>query len=256
MPHAEEHGRFVWTELLSRDPEAAVGFYGPVFGWATERVPMADGSYTIWVADGVQHSGLFAIPAGMEARAAWLPYVGVDDVDGAVLRCLEEGGSVLAEARDLPGVGRFAVLADPAGAAFAAYRAEGLQPARSALPGIGEFSWRELATADIDRACDFLDEMFGWERGPAHDMGPAGSYQLLVGGDGRPFAGVYLARGEAPPAWTSYVRVADLEATVAAVERQGGAVLVAPMEVPGGDRIAVCADPEGAPFGLHWIAAA
>lgn len=256
MSHAEDHGRFVWTELLSRDPGAAVAFYGAVLGWRTEVVPRPEGSYTMWVANGAPHSGLFPLPEGMEARAAWLPYVGVDDVDGAVLRCLEEGGAVLAEARDLPGVGRFAVLADPAGAAFAAYRAANPQPLVEDLPAIGEFSWRELATSDIDRACDFHQEMFGWQRGPAHDMGPAGVYQLLVRGDGPPFAGVFLAEGETPPAWTSYVRIADLDATVAAVERHGGSVLVPPMEVPGGDRVAVCSDPEGALFGLHWIATA
>ena len=256
MSHAQEHGRFIWTELLSRDPEAAVAFYCAVLGWTTETMPMAEGSYTMWAANGAPHSGLFSMPEEMEARASWLPYVGVDDVDGAVLRCMEEGGAVLVEARELPGVGRFAVLADPSGVSFAVYRSANPQPPAGGLPPIGEFSWRELATTGIDRACDFLQEMFGWERGPAHDMGPAGVYQLLVRGGSPPFAGLFLAQGDAPPSWTSYVRVADLEATVAAVERHGGGVMVPPMDVPGGDRIAVCSDPEGAFFGLHWIGTA
>jgi hypothetical protein len=255
MSHDAHHGRFVWSELLTHEPERAVEFYSPLFGWTTEQVPMPTGNYTIWSANGRQHGGMMQMPADAEAPPFWLPYVGVDEVDGAALRCQEEGGGVHVEPRDIPGMGRFAVLSDPFGASFAVYKSESPQAPPPGPPPVGEFTWRELASGDIDEACAFYAEMFGWQKGPAHDMGAAGVYQLLARGDAVPIAGVYLAQPTMSPAWTSYVRVAELEAAVAAVVRQGGKVLVPPMEVPGGDRIAVCADPEGVMLGLHRLKA-
>ena len=81
-----------------------------------------------------------------------------------------------------------------------------------------------------------------------------GTTSQPVAGAGCPTAaGVYLASAPSGPSWTSYVRVAEVEAAADAVARLGGRILVAPMEVPGGDRIAVCSDPEGVTFALHQI---
>ncbi|MEJ2547342.1 MAG: VOC family protein, partial [Gemmatimonadota bacterium] len=52
-------------------------------------------------------------------------------------------------------------------------------------------------------------------------------------------------------AWIFYVRVDDIEAAVERVKAAGGQVLNGPMEVPGGDRVAQCQDPQGAVFALH-----
>jgi predicted enzyme related to lactoylglutathione lyase len=54
-----------------------------------------------------------------------------------------------------------------------------------------------------------------------------------------------------PPAWVFYVRVGDLERALAAVKSGGGQVLNGPTEVPGGDTIVNCMDPQGALFSLH-----
>ncbi len=54
-----------------------------------------------------------------------------------------------------------------------------------------------------------------------------------------------------PPSWLMYVKVLDLDASLAAVTSGGGQVLMGPMEIPGGDRIAQCLDPQGAAFALH-----
>ncbi len=54
-----------------------------------------------------------------------------------------------------------------------------------------------------------------------------------------------------PPSWLYYVSVEDVNAAVGKVKELGGQVPVGPMEVPGGDLIAQCLDPQGACFAVH-----
>jgi predicted enzyme related to lactoylglutathione lyase len=54
-----------------------------------------------------------------------------------------------------------------------------------------------------------------------------------------------------PPMWLYYIKVDSVEASVERVKQLGGQVLNGPMEVPGGDQIAQCTDPQGAVFALH-----
>jgi hypothetical protein len=55
----------------------------------------------------------------------------------------------------------------------------------------------------------------------------------------------------APPHWLYYVRVDDVDRVAGEVPKAGGTVLNGPMDVPGGDRIAQCMDPQGAAFAIH-----
>jgi hypothetical protein len=159
----------------------------------------------------------------------------------------------------IPEVGRMAVLADPQGAVFALYTPKNVAdyagPPTPAQPG--NVSWHELMTTDWANAFEFYAALFGWTRDTAYDMGPAGTYQLYRGDAPWPLGGMFNKPFEVPvPAWMLYVRVDDLEGTVKKVRSNGGQVINGPMDVPGGDRIAQCLDPEGAAFALHWRAAA
>ena len=80
------------------------------------------------------------------------------------------GAKVHKPATDIPNVGRFAVLADPQGATFAVFT-PGAGPPPGAAPAQGGFSWHELATTDVAAAVRFYGELFGWTKGPGHDMG-------------------------------------------------------------------------------------
>jgi predicted enzyme related to lactoylglutathione lyase len=117
-------GTLAWAELHTADPAAAKAFYQAVFGWQTEDTPMGEFSYTvIRPAGGGQQANQGGImPLSPEQAAAgpyWLPYFEVADCDATVSTAAERGGTVTVPAADVPDVGRFAVLADPAGAAFA-----------------------------------------------------------------------------------------------------------------------------------------
>jgi predicted enzyme related to lactoylglutathione lyase len=183
----------------------------------------------------------------------WLGYVGSPDVDGTARRAAELGGQVLVPPTDIPNIGRFTVLRDPQGAVIAGYTsASAQQPPPSAGPRPGEMSWHELATTDYQAALAFYTNLFGWEKQKAEDMGPLGIYQMY-GRNGQPLGGMFTKPAEmpAPPHWLYYTLVSDLDGVVEKVKKAGGRILNGPMDVPGGDRIAQCMDPQGAAFALH-----
>jgi uncharacterized protein len=248
MSNAEIRGRFVWHELMTTDPQAAAAFYSKVLPWKTQPSGMPD--YTIWVAGKTQVGGLMAQPAS-GAPPSWLIYIGTPDVDATTAAAERLGGKALKAPADIPTIGRFAVLADPQGAAFAVFTPAG-SPAGGA-PST-DFSWHELATSDRQGALAFYSELFGWSAGPAHDMGPAGVYQLIEHG-GAQVGGLYkLMDASKPPHWLTYIRVANVDRAAAAAKAAGGQVTQGPMEVPGGSRIAQILDPQGGAFAVHQLA--
>jgi uncharacterized protein len=252
MSNAEIRGRFVWHELMTTDPQAAGAFYSKVLPWKTQPSGMPD--YTLWVAGKTQTGGLMAQPESARQSGAppsWLVYIGTPDVDATAAAAERLGGKVLKAPADIPGVGRFAVLADPQGAAFAVFKPGA--PAPDGAPGT-DFSWHELATSDQQAALTFYSELFGWGRGPAHDMGPSGTYQLIEHG-GAQVGGAYkLMDASKPPHWLTYIRVASVDKAAAAAKAAGGRVTQGPMEVPGGSRVAQILDPQGGAFAVHELA--
>jgi predicted enzyme related to lactoylglutathione lyase len=253
---SEGSGRFVWYDLMTGDPNAAQDFYTKLIGWGTQEFEEGEQPYTMWTNQGTPLGGVMEIPD--EARAAgapphWMAYVSVDDVAQTVARAKEAGASVLHDATDIPGAGSFAVLADPQGAAFAVYSSASEESQEQAEgPQTGRFSWNELATSDYKGALAFYSELFGWSPQEAMDMGEGGIYQIY-GGGGPPLGGMFNKPAEmpGPPMWLYYISVDDVNASVEKVKELGGEVVNGPMEVPGGDLIAQCLDPQGALFALH-----
>jgi predicted enzyme related to lactoylglutathione lyase len=249
------HGSFIWYELLTTDPDAAAAFYRAVIGWTAQSAGQPGFDYRFFLApDGGAVGGHMALPHGAaEAgmRAAWLGYIGVDDVDSAVDAVIAAGGSVQMPAMDLENVGRIAMVTDPLGAPFYVMRGTGEQASAAfdqALPG--HCHWNELATIDQQAALDFYGAEFGWTKGETMPMGEMGDYQLIEH-DGRAI-GAIMSRPPAgpPPSWTFYFGVPDIDAAAAAINEAGGAIMHGPAEIPGGGFIIVASDPQGAAFGL------
>jgi predicted enzyme related to lactoylglutathione lyase len=251
MSNADIRGRFVWHELLTTDTAASAAFYQKALPWRTQ--PSSMPGYTIWMAGQTQIGGLMALPA--EAAGApphWLLYVGTPNVDATCAQAQALGAKVHKAAMDIPNVGRFAVLADPQGATFAVFT-PGAGPPPGAPPAQGGFSWHELATTDVAGALRFYGELFGWRKGPGHDMGAMGVYQVFEHA-GTQVGGMANVQGPStPPSWLSYVHVADANRAVAAVKAAGGRLLHGPMEVPGGSWIALFMDPQGGAFAVHEL---
>ncbi len=112
---------FVHVELHTHDPEKAKKFYTELFEWKLEDVPGMD--YTIInVGDGTG-GGMMKSPMP-EAMPQWVPYVLVDDVAAATAKAKSLGAKVLADITEIPDMGKFSMLMDPTGAAFALWEAK------------------------------------------------------------------------------------------------------------------------------------
>jgi predicted enzyme related to lactoylglutathione lyase len=107
----------------------------------------------------------------------------------------------------------------------------------------------------------FYSKIFGWEKVEEVDAGaPVGKY-LTFGAPGArrghgpnpPYGGMFtIPTGmPMPTGWTYYLRVSSVDGTADQVKSLGGTVINGPMDVPGGDRIAQCIDPQGATFAVH-----
>lgn len=117
-------GRAVWFNLETMDVEAAKAFYADAVGWGIREWDDCPAPRSMWTVDGEPIGGVGELSAE-QARAGaapqWVGYVAVNDVDAAAARAEELGGRVHTPGTDIPGVGRFAVVADPQGARFAVF---------------------------------------------------------------------------------------------------------------------------------------
>jgi predicted enzyme related to lactoylglutathione lyase len=251
---SQPNNPFVWYELLTTDTAAAAAFYRSVVGWETRDSGMPGMDYTLLQAQGIDIGGVMDLPEelrSMHVPPCWTGYVGVDDVDAYAARVTAAGGSVKRDAQDIPGVGRFAVVNDPYGAAFILFKGNsGQQPAPKTPGTPGQIGWHELHAGDGAGAFAFYSSLFGWTKAEAMDMGPLGVYQMFAI-DGVPVGGMMTKMPEAPqPFWAYYINVAALGNAIAKVTEGGGKVLVGPQQVPGGSWIANGIDPQGAFFAM------
>jgi predicted enzyme related to lactoylglutathione lyase len=251
MSTADIRGRFVWHELLTTDTAGAAAFYPKVVPWRTQ--PSSMPGYTLWLAGDAQVGGLMALPTEAAGTPPhWLIYIGTPNVDATAEHAQRLGARVVKAPSDIPNVGRYAVLADPQGATFALYT-PGPTGGGIPAPGPGVFSWHELATTDVPAALRFYGELFGWSKGPGHDMGAMGIYQIFER-FGAQVGGMCKVQGPAtPPTWLSYVQVGDSGRAVGAAKGAGGRLLHGPIEVPGGSWIALFMDPQGGAFAVHEL---
>jgi len=158
---------------------------------------------------------------------------------------------VLREPTDVPGIIRFAVVADPQGAAFLI--AKGMTanaPPPLPIGTEGTIGWRELYANDWKAVFPFYEKMFGWTKADAIDMGPMGTYQLFAAG-AQPIGGMMTKPPQVPAAyWGYYFNVPAIDAGVGRITAGGGKILNGPVEVPGGQWVVNAMDPQGAAFSL------
>jgi uncharacterized protein len=247
--------KFVWYELMTSDVAAAARFYSDVAGWTAQKSPMPNMDYMLFNADATQVAGAFALSqeqVGQGAPKAWVGYVGVDNVDAAAADLKAAGGTVYRGPDDIPGVGRFAMVADPQGAIFALFRsarADEVSPADIAKPG--HIGWHELYAGDGATIFDFYGSLFGWVKGDAMDMGPAGKYQMFGPAPDTMIGGMMTKPAQMPaPAWSFYINVPSIDAAMPKIKAGGGQIANGPQEVPGGQWVVQGIDPQGAHFAL------
>ena len=125
---------------------------------------------------------------------------------------------------EIPGVGTFAVVADPQGAIFTLFQppAGVTRPEQPATSTPGMPVWHELVAGDPESAFQFYAGLFGWTKAHVIDMGPNSIYQIFAAGS-QPIGGMVApanpAQGEG---WLFYFQVDEIDAAIERVKQNGG----------------------------------
>jgi uncharacterized protein len=274
-----------WVDASEPDPEAALDFYGGLFGWEFEDVmpPGSEAKYYIarseatgWSlfdtsggARGGDVAAVGPIPEDAPPTARWNTYFWVDSADDAASRVRDAGGGVVTEPFDFMDASRMAVFTDPEGVAFCVWEAKEHKGARL-VNDPGSLNFNGLNTRDVEGAKSFYGAVFGWDT-LAMDGGlemwtlPGyGDYlegyhpdlrkQMAEAGAPAGFEDVVATlnpiaddQPNAPAHWSVTFATDDADATAARATELGGRVIVPPFDAPW-VRMTVIADPQGATF--------
>lgn len=242
-----------WYELTTADPDATTRFFGPLLGWSFRDAGMEGFDYTLAHArrDGAETMVAGLYPPFDGQPEAWLVYFAADDLDATLMRAIGLGATILQPASDVPGTGRFAVLADPQGAAFGLFQPlDGLQGGAFAPPAAGHGCWHELMVPDPVAAMTFYRAVLGWQESTVMPMGETGAYRLFSW-QGQDIGGMMgLPAPDAPPCWLPYFGVVSIAGAMAKITASGGTVVMGPMPVPGDAVVCIAQDPRGSHFAL------
>lgn len=266
-----------WIDTAQPDPQAASSFYGELFGWKLEdqMPPGSGGHYFMATLEGKLVAAIGSLPEGAPPRPSWNTYVWVDNADEAVALVRQAGGTVLLEPFDIFEAGRMATCADPSGAVFSVWQANGHRGAQL-VNEPDTWTWNNLVTRDLEGSAAFYKAVFGWEKA-TFDLSEDGSAVLRLPGYGKflelsdpdlvqrlndfgapegfadAIAGMIPMPSNLPPDTPPHFMVSfsvdDADATAEAATKLGGKVLVQPFD-RGPVRIAVLQDPQGATFAV------
>lgn len=251
-------GSFCWPELATPDLAKAKTFFSGLFGWEPVDVPSAQGTYTIFKLRGLDVAAARSFSheeCGQKVPSHFMNYVSTAVVDAAAEKAKELGGKVLYGPFDVEGIGRMAVVSDPAGLAFALWEARGHIGIRLAGE-VGALCWTEIVTREPDGAKAFYGGLFGWT---FKDTGAAPMPDYIeIYRDGQAIGGVFPMRGDewagVPGHFMPYFAVADADAAFERTKALGGTAVVPPKDIPGVGRFALLRDDQGAHFSVISMA--
>lgn len=244
-------GTFCWVDLATTDQDAAKAFYGALFGWAANDMPVGDGStYSMMTLDGRDVAAIAAQPPQQREAGVppmWNSYVSVKSADEAARRAQELGATLHAPPFDVLDAGRMAVVQDPQGAFFMAWEPRRHIGARL-VNAPGALVWNELASPDPEASKDFYGALFGWSISPFE--GAQDVYLSIRNGDAGNGGITTLRQPGPPPHWLPYFGTDEVERALARVEQLGGARHAGPIEIEAAE-IGIAQDPQGAMFALY-----
>ena len=246
-------GAFCWLELHTTDQNTAKTFYGSLFAWTPQDMPMGPNDfYTIFKLQGRDAAAACTLRPEQRSQGVppnWMIYITVENVDASVAKAQQLGGKILAPAFDVMEAGRMAVVQDPTGATFCLWRAN-KNPGIGIAQVHGTLCWADLSTPDPKRAADFYSGLFGWQL--ILDPKDPSGYLHIKNGE-HFIGGVPPAANRqpgVPPHWLAYFQVDDVDATANKAKEMGAKLYLPPMSMEGVGRMSVIADPQGAVFAI------
>jgi len=242
-----DEGTPCWVDLMAPDLERAKRFYAELFGWDYVDTGEAGGGYQLATLNGKQVAGLGQKQPDQPGPSVWVTYLWADDADAAGARVSSAGGNVFMGPMDVPGAGRMSLALDATGAAFGIWQGREHRGAQLANEP-GAFTWNEHISDDPAQAREFYRQVFGYAYDKFPDW-PVEYDTFKVKGEIRGGIGAKPAQipPETPSFWNTYFSVADTDAAVATVIRDGGSVMLPPTDTAAG-RMAVVTDAGGAEF--------
>ena len=226
---------FCWQGIAT-DVDQGKAFYHGVLEW---KVSDDEGPPMFVAAGGpVAH-----LEPPQATPPAWCSYLSVEDLDATTALAAKQGSTVVVPPTDLP-VGRFSMVTTPSGAVFGLYQAA--EQDALAEPGPGSIHWVELHSTEIDKDIAWFESVFGFST-KVENM-PAGPYHVLQA-EGSPRGGLMAAQSGVST-FVAWVRVTELDATLARVKEHGGNAVTDIISNPTVGRMAIVSDPSGATFGL------
>jgi predicted enzyme related to lactoylglutathione lyase len=256
-----------WIDTTHPDPDAAVDFYGGLFGWEFEDVMPAGSQAKYFIARirGGDVAGIGAVPPDAPPTAAWNTYVQVANADETAARVTAAGGATVTEAFDVMDAGRMATFTDPEGAVFSVWQPKEHKGAR-VINEHGALNFNGLATGDLEAAKAFYGSVFGWRvlsvgaNYQAWALSAYGDYleQLQPGSRQRTaemgapgfedvVASIEPLQPGVPAHWSVTFMVDGADEIAHKATQLGGEVLIAPFDAPW-VRMTVLSDPQGATF--------
>jgi predicted enzyme related to lactoylglutathione lyase len=238
-----------WVDLMTDDVDQAGAFYHELFGWEIPPGAPEAGGYRVAMVGDAAVAGLMPQMPGDGAPVVWSTYVKADDADATTANAVERGAQVIVAPMDVLDAGRMAVFADPIGAVISVWQPD-QHPGAQLVNEPGTWSWSELVSTDVEASKEFYGAVFGWGS-ETHGAGPGAYTEWKV--DGRSVGGLMakppMMPAEVPAHWGVYFSVSDTDVAVERIKELGGSLIMPPFEVEPG-RMAVVADPGGAPFNV------
>jgi predicted enzyme related to lactoylglutathione lyase len=249
--HSPAPGRFIWQDLITRDAESCRKFYSDLIGWEFSQIERQGKPYWVARAGGMPVGGIVEVKDPRVSRAAWLSYLAVEDLDGAVAAVQSAGGSVLVAPTKIGSLGRVAVVTDPQGAPLG-LAGLAVNPPREPLdPVPGHFFWREYFAQDASKALKFYKDLGGYEDTINQRAAKVEYHILRREGPRAGLLQIPSALTDVKPNWLPYLKVTDPAALAARVESLGGEVILAPRPEIREGTVAVVADPTGGAIALQ-----
>lgn len=244
-----------WIDLMVPDQQAALDFYADLFGWQGEVGPPETGGYSVCTLKGKPVAGIMkamnpdgTVPDPMPPTV-WTTYLATDAIDATLKSVTDAGGTVMMGPMDVMDLGRMAVIVDPTGAAVGLWQA-GTFDGAGIVGEHGALVWNELSTGDVPAAAAFYSAILPVTTAASKTPGAEWYTEFQV--DGRAVGGMMDLKNMppgTPPNWLPYFAADDVDDIQAAAVRAGASVLAPAFDMPAG-RMAVLADPQGAPFAV------
>lgn len=249
-----KNGVFSWVDLMTSDQDAAKQFYAELFAWSFQDMPVDDGStYSMAFKGDRSVAAVFARPDDMQQIPPhWNSYITVTDLEATVQRWQDHGGTVVMPICDIMDSGRMAMVKDPTDGIVGLWQAKEFFGA-GLVNEVNTFCWTELQTRGADKAAEFYQAVFGWEL----EVDEKPPHYITASVQGRMNCGMFdmdkaKLPAEIPSSWAVYFNVADLDKSLAAVNRLGGKVLMDPIDIEPG-RFTTVMDPQGATLALMQV---